>query len=160
MYAALLSAPLASSLVVRALLQLRSLPSRLLSGTLGNVGSTYVTLGDTIRSGFFLVDEQPGREMVLGAVGRFWKMRGGMKCGATIEDLDPIPPGNAAALWNFRVVRNGNGSTLHTETRIRCADAASRRSFRRYWFVVRPFSALIRREMLRSIKRFAEEEAD
>src|SRR5215213_1917910 len=45
---------------------------------------------------------------------------------------------------------------LATETRVRCTDPASRRSFLRYWTVVGPFSGLIRREMLRSIRRAAE----
>jgi len=39
-----------------------------------------------------------------------------------------------------------------TETRIRCTDDASRRAFLRYWRVIRPFSGLIRMEMLRSIR--------
>ena len=34
-----------------------------------------------------------------------------------------------------------------------CADAASLRSFRRYWVVVGPFSGLIRTLMLRSIAK-------
>jgi hypothetical protein len=43
-----------------------------------------------------------------------------------------------------------SGSTLHTETRVRAADRATRRRFRAYWLVVRPFSGLIRRSWLRA----------
>ena len=49
----------------------------------------------------------------------------------------------------------GGRSQLTTETRVAATDAASRRSFGRYWRVVGPFSALIRRRWLRSIARFA-----
>ena len=48
------------------------------------------------------------------------------------------------------------GSLVATETRVRCTDAASLRSFRRYWRVIRPFSGLVRREALRAIRRTAE----
>jgi hypothetical protein len=111
---------------------------------------------DLIGNGFFLVDEQPGREIVLGTIGRFWKLRGGKTSGATAEDLEyPPPAGAAAAVWNFRVARYAHGTRIHTETRVRCADDDARRSFRRYWRIVGPFSALIRRRMLESIKREA-----
>jgi hypothetical protein len=49
----------------------------------------------------------------------------------------------------------GGGTRLSTETRIWCLDPASRRSFRRYWFVVRPFSGLIRIALLRAVAREA-----
>jgi hypothetical protein len=37
-----------------------------------------------------------------------------------------------------------------------CGDTASRRKFLAYWFFVGPFSALIRRVMLRTIRRAVE----
>jgi hypothetical protein len=43
-----------------------------------------------------------------------------------------------------------------TETRIVCTDEASRRAFLRYWRVIRPFSGLIRLEMLRLLRNAAE----
>lgn len=42
-----------------------------------------------------------------------------------------------------------------TETRVQCLDTASRRSFRRYWRVVGPFSGLIRWVMLRAVREAA-----
>jgi hypothetical protein len=66
-------------------------------------------------------------------------------------------PGWAKAAWNFRVEpAPAGGATLSTETRVRCTDARSRRTFRRYWWIVRPFSGLIRIELLRAIRREAE----
>ena len=45
---------------------------------------------------------------------------------------------------------------LATETRVLCLDTASRRRFRLYWTLIGPFSGLIRKDILRSIKRQAE----
>jgi hypothetical protein len=45
---------------------------------------------------------------------------------------------------------------LSTETRVHVADPAARRKFRRYWFVIRPFSGLIRILLLRAARRRAE----
>ena len=53
----------------------------------------------------------------------------------------------AKMAFNFRL----DGSTLSTETRVLLTDAASRRKFRAYWTLIRPFSGLIRRVWLRAI---------
>jgi hypothetical protein len=58
----------------------------------------------------------------------------------------------ATAVIDFRV-RPG---TLATETRVHVPDPVSRRKFVRYWRVVRPFSGLIRSQVLRAAKRRAE----
>ena len=55
---------------------------------------------------------------------------------------------------NFRIEPNGQGgSLLTTETRVFAADPASRRRFARYWSVIYPGSALIRREWLRAVAK-------
>lgn len=60
-------------------------------------------------------------------------------------------PGYAKMALNFAF----DGDTLSTETRVLLTDEASRRAFRRYWLVIRPFSGLIRRLWLRGIDRRA-----
>ena len=62
------------------------------------------------------------------------------------------PPPGLRILLAFRL----DGRTLTTETTVFAADAASRRRFRPYWLVIRPFSGLVRRLWLRAIKRRAE----
>jgi hypothetical protein len=66
--------------------------------------------------------------------------------------------GYAKAVMNFYLaVRADNtGVILTTETRILASDPATRRKFARYWRVIFPGSALIRRMWLRAIKRRAE----
>jgi hypothetical protein len=64
--------------------------------------------------------------------------------------------GYAKAVWNFSLREEKTGTRLTTETRIKCTDMTSRRRFGFYWAIVRPFSGLIRMQMLKAIKRRAE----
>jgi hypothetical protein len=115
-----------------------------------------VTLKSLKRTRFEILGETPGRELLLGLVGRFWTPKGDLK------KIDPESfkafdtPGYAKAVWNFSLRPDGRDVRLTTETRIRCTDADSRKRFGFYWMFVRPFSGLIRMEMLRAIKRNAE----
>jgi len=140
--------------IVTALFALRSLPG-LLSGRPRKqaLGST---MDGLLRNGFVLLDERPGAELLLGVVGRFWRPTGDV-VRLTADEVRAFDrPGYAVGTWDFTLAQDGDAIRLATETRVRCTDEASRRSFRRYWTVVGPFSALIRREMLRSIRRAAE----
>jgi hypothetical protein len=103
------------------------------------------------------VAERPGEELVLGTVGRFWQLAAELRDASAADFARPLEPGLARAAWNFRVVDAGPGNTeLSTETRVQCADAATRRRFRVYWAMVGPASGWIRREILRLIRRTAE----
>ena len=63
-------------------------------------------------------------------------------------------PGSVRVAVNLRVAPLPDGTTcLSTETRIAAVDAGARRAFRRYWLVVGPFSALIRRRWLEAARR-------
>lgn len=147
---------LRGSLPVRALFALRSLPA--LFTRRGHRGGRALgtSMEGLLRSGFVLLGERPPHELVLGLVGRFWTPAGG------IERIDPAEfvafdrPGMAVAAWNFTILPTDQGSLVATETRVRCTDAAARRSFGRYWRVIRPFSGFIRMEALRAIRRAAE----
>lgn len=140
--------------VVRGLFALRSLPGLLSRGP--RRPALGATLDGLLRSGFAWMGERPGKELLLGVAGRFWRPDGGI-LRLTAEELRAFDrPGYAVGAWNFTLAEEGGGVRLATETRVRCTDAAARRSFRRYWAVVGPFSGLIRREMLRSIRRAAE----
>jgi hypothetical protein len=69
-----------------------------------------------------------------------------------VRALVRAAPGYAKMALNFRF----DGTVLSTETRVFLTDAAARRSFRRYWLVIRPFSGLTRRLWLRAVKHRAE----
>jgi hypothetical protein len=87
-----------------------------------------------------VLDDVPGEGLVLRLRGRFWRLRGG---GDEPE---------ATAVVDFRA-RDGS---LTTETRVHVPAGHSRRRFARYWRVVRPFSGITRKQVLRAAKRRAE----
>jgi hypothetical protein len=115
-----------------------------------------VTLDDMLAGGFTVLAERPGEELVLGTVGRFWRGGGETRQVSPACFREPAPPGTAKAAWSFAVDRRPGGAELRTETRVLCADAAARRRFRAYWLLIRPFSGLIRREMLAAVRSAAE----
>jgi hypothetical protein len=140
-YAAIRTLDLSNSKVVRWLFRLRGLPASSLS------------LEGLLRMGFIPLGENPSEEILLGVVGKFWTRAG------DLQRLDPggfqqfDRAGYAKAAWNFAVAQQSEGMTrLTTETRIYCTDRKSRRRFRLYWSVIAPFSAWIRREILRILK--------
>jgi hypothetical protein len=96
-----------------------------------------------------LADVQ-GRELVLGALGQPWRLRGGDTPWRIFAAFDR--PGYVKMAISWRL----EGTLLSTETRVLATDPAVRRKFRRYWLAIRPFSGLIRRVWLRAIKRRAE----
>jgi hypothetical protein len=103
-----------------------------------------------------VLDDVPGEGIVLGLTGQFWRVLGGARDPATPttaeEFLAYSRPDTCKAVVDFRV----GASSLTTETRVHVADLDARRKFRRYWFVVRPFSGLIRILLLRAARRRAE----
>lgn len=102
-----------------------------------------------------VLEDVPEEGIVLGLTGQFWRLLGAERDPATPTTLEEFlayqRPDTCKAVVDFRV----GASSLSTETRIHVADAAARRKFRRYWFVVRPFSGLIRVLLLRAARRRA-----
>jgi len=157
-YRALWTTDIGGSIVIKLLLVLRSLPEFVLHGS--RPRNSEVNLQTLIDSGFGVLAEKPGEEIVLGVSGRFWRPTGNLSPFRR-EDFDqPVPPGIAHAVWNFNVREGRDGlSILSTETRVTCGDVSSRRKFRLYWFFVQSFSGLIRRLMLRAVRRACETKA-
>ena len=115
------------------------------------------TLDAMLSEGFALLEERPGEELVLGTVGRFWRARGELCATSPDRFRAPAPAGRANAAWNFAVsIREDGATELRTETRVLCADAATRRRCLAYWTLVKPFSGLIRQEMLAAVRSAAE----
>jgi hypothetical protein len=161
-YSAFRSTNLAASMLVRICLALRALPGALLSPIRGlrrfriRFG-TPMTLRDFEAYGFRVLAENPPHELLIGLMGSFWKLDGGLLPIDAAAFKGSQSPGTARVAWNFRVVEQENGMCeLATETRVKCADAKSRQYFGLYWAVIRPWSGLIRRYMLRSIREEAE----
>jgi hypothetical protein len=125
-----LATPVAADPLVGVLFRLRGLAGR------GTIGEALARLG---------LDElaRADGEIVFGAAGTPWRRRSG------IHPFDSAHAGQVQIVTDFRA----DGATLTTETRILAVDAAARRSFRRYWRLVGPFSALVRRHWLAAIAK-------
>ncbi len=64
---------------------------------------------------------------------------------------------NLKMMWNFYFKEVAENKTqVSTETRILCLNKKSKILFSLYWFFIKPFSGIIRMEMLRLIKQKAE----
>jgi hypothetical protein len=122
------------------------------------LGRQHFTLEDMLAGGFAVIEERPSEELVLGTVGRFWRAHAELCETSPVCFRKASCPGTAKVAWNFVVSRpSDDGMTeLRTETRVLCADLAARRHFRAYWLLIKPFSGLIRREMLAAIRSAAE----
>jgi hypothetical protein len=114
-------------------------------------------LGVASRTSFLLLAEEPDREIVLGTavlVPGGWRP---MKRPTSEHFKELHAPGFALASMNFLLESSSPTTCLvTTETRVYATDRASVRKFARYWRVIYPGSALIRRMWLRAIKRRAE----
>jgi hypothetical protein len=130
--AAALATPVAADPLVRTLLRVRGLR------TGGTIADAFAWMG------FEELARREG-EIVVGASGTPWRPRGG------IRGFHDAPPGTVRIAADFRA----DGRRLTSETRIAATDDAARRAFLRYWRVVGPFSALVRRRWLARIARGA-----
>jgi hypothetical protein len=127
-----LATPVDADPLVRALFRLRGIKAS------GSIGAALARLGlEELRTA--------EGEVVFGASGTPWRRGGG------IHAFADAGPGQVQMATDFRA----DGARLSTETRILAFDPAARRAFLRYWRVVGPFSALIRRRWLAAIAKSA-----
>ena len=144
---------------LRGLMALRALPAVLAGRPRRWDGAGTPVLEAALRGGFVLLADEPGRELVAGVIGRFWRPVGNL---AVVLDGPEgfarfAEPGYARAAIGFRLERGPGGAVrLETETRISTPEPGVRRRFGLYWRIILPGSALLRREWLAAIKRRAE----
>jgi hypothetical protein len=143
----------------RLLMGLRALPSRLGSKAKPSLDPDRTLLDQMTDAGFRTLFRYPPTEGVIGAIGRFWQLRPGAM--VDFEDADGFTtfsePYYAKGVMNFHVWPAEDGTTvLSTETRVKTTDDDARRHFARYWRIIQPPSALIRRAWLKAVKARAE----
>ncbi|HYC85347.1 MAG TPA: hypothetical protein VEB86_09000 [Chryseosolibacter sp.] len=110
-----------------------------------------------LQENFVELEKISDQELALGLVGQFWRPSGNLQKLSPAEFLAFNTEDFAKAVWNFRLTRAGHQATMvETETRILCLGGRARRRFSFYWFFIKPFSGIIRMEILRLIKRTAE----
>jgi hypothetical protein len=129
-----------------------------LSGRHEEYDPSLATLDGFLKAGFVMLALDPPKEIVLGAVGRFWKPSPEM-VPVRSEDFAAFhEAGYAKVAFNFAVYETGeSGCRISTETRVQCLGPGACTFFSLYWVLIRPFSGLIRKEMLKMIKKTAEQ---
>ncbi|ORT57351.1 hypothetical protein [Streptomyces sp. CB03238] len=149
--------------LLRPLMTLRTLPSRLLGHS---DGKPFAGDADAIegmkRMGFIVLDDVPGGELVTGFVGQPWKPS---LLKAVVPGLSPEEflafdrPGYVKGVTGLWAEPDGAGARLRTETRVYATDPGAARRFTPYWVFIEPFSSLIRRDLLAAVGRRAERAA-
>ena len=140
--------------LVRAIFRAREV---LLGSKPGGRAAAHGLLDATLAMGWVVLDEVPGRELVVGAVTKPWE------ADVTFRS---VPPGSFAAfdepdfvkiVWTLRADPVDTGTCVfRTETRAVATDEAARKRFRRYWLLARPGISLIRWLALGPVKAEAE----
>jgi hypothetical protein len=101
--------------------------------------------------------ERAGKEIVAGAIGRYWLLWGNQPAliRTREEFLAFSEPGYTKAVVAFSVCAESTGCRVTTETRVFGTSPEATRAFRRYWLLIRPASGAIRRSWLAAIRRRA-----
>jgi hypothetical protein len=101
--------------------------------------------------------ERAGKEIVAGAIGRYWLLWGNQPAliRTREEFLAFSEPGYTKAVVAFSVCAESTGCRVTTETRVVGTSPEATRAFRRYWLLIRPASGAIRRSWLAAIRRRA-----
>jgi hypothetical protein len=101
--------------------------------------------------------ERAGKEIVAGAIGRYWLLWGNQPAliRTREEFLAFSEPGYTKAVVAFSVCAESTGCRVTTETRVAGTSPEATRAFRRYWLLIRPASGAIRRSWLAAIRRRA-----
>ena len=106
---------------------------------------------------FYKLKQSQQKEIVIGIIGQFWKPAANtVEINSLEEFLAFNKDGYSKAALNLRITPQLNGTCLlSTETRV-VSYGPARNKFRSYWTLIKPFSGMIRKEVLRKIKRKSE----
>jgi hypothetical protein len=109
---------------------------------------------DLLRCGHWVVlGEQPHREIVLGAAGRFWTPAMDWQQVTLAEFATFSRPRRGTIAVAFSVLPYGPRRSLLTfETRSTVADPVARRWAEWYWHTIKPAARLAAREILHAIR--------
>lgn len=153
-YAAAREMSLADSRLVRAIFRGREL---LMRSPAAEEQLPQSLIDEVLSIGWGVLAQDPGREIVVGAVTQPWK--GAVKFRALLPDEFAAfdDPGFTKIAWTIRVEPiDAASSRFYTETRVATTDVEARKRFRRYWTMVSPGVRMIRRESLRLVRADAE----
>lgn len=121
-------------------------------------GEPSAFVAQAISYGWGVLAEDPGHEIILGAVSRPWEQN------VTFQSLPPDEfagyqsAGYAKIIWTLDAEPTGPSTSIaRTVTRVETTDADSRDKFRSYWAKISPGMALIRSQALGLVRADAEQ---
>jgi hypothetical protein len=148
---------LLASPVIRAIFKARELA---LGSTPDERARPQALLPQMLALGWGILAEVPGREIVMGAVTRPWDPNPRFRALGPQQFAAFDEPDYVKIVWSLRADAVGaHESIFRTETRAVATDDLARLTFRRYWALVSPGVALIRRSSLGPLKADAERRA-
>lgn len=105
-----------------------------------------------------LVHTQPGQYVAGGRIARPWQLVPAL--GPEVSTLDELAAQQEGSWLKYGMDFHlhplcGNRTRLETTTLCEPTDEHARRRFSAYWVVIRPFSGLVRRDMLHAVARRA-----
>ena len=117
-------------------------------------------VAQTTSLGWRVLAENPGREIVIGAVTQPWLPNVVFRGLAPEEFRAFQEPGYVKIVWTLRADPVGESESIfRTERRVTATDQTARTKFRWYWARFSPGIILIRRVMLGLLKADAERRA-
>jgi hypothetical protein len=138
---------------VTALMTLRTVPGRLRGRPAATPPTLLLATDAGALPGWVNLGEVPGREIVFGAVGTFWKADIEWRDVPVDEFAAFAEPGWGKIACHLMVRPDGPGRSILTyECRTATTDLASRARMARYWWLIRPFVAYVLRAVLRTIR--------
>ncbi|MBA2421833.1 MAG: hypothetical protein H0V61_01220 [Chitinophagales bacterium] len=104
--------------------------------------------------GFVKLGEIPGEEILFGRITESAMFNNCHTNFSSSDFIQKSDPTIIKAVINFRTQNKCHlHNIISTETRVWCGSADMKSKFRIYWFVVKPFSQMIRKLMLSQIKK-------
>lgn len=146
--------------VINTLFAVRDLPNRVvrrLGGGAAELDNVSFSNIPDVGPGWIKLAEEAGTELVLGAVGRFWRRDYGARDVRPEDFAGFDEPGFLKLAVSSRVTPLGyDQSVLRYEARVEATGPEARRQFVRYWKVIAPGNDVIVRRALHRIRAEAE----
>jgi hypothetical protein len=133
---------------VKLLFDIRTLPERISGNRSIQTAALGVDQITKTETGFMILHEVPGKEVVVGSIGQFWHLNIPFKRVAPDAFRDYNEPGYGKIAWAIVVEPFRDGSTISIELRTSATDDASWEKLNRYYHVIGIGSQLIRASVM------------
>lgn len=134
---------------IKVLFDIRTFPEKLANGTKASHSEAFgVDQITESNSGFILLHESPGREVVIGSIGQFWRLKIPFLKITSQDYKDFNASGFGKVAWAISVEPFLAGSTIAIELRISATDEKSWKKLNRYYHVIGVGSNLIRTSVM------------